>query len=84
MVATYRCEDGPQSALACVAGKWEGAVPECKERTTERLGQREPKDLAPRIDRSFDNQDQTGASVALHLHSPVLILLLVTQYMEFV
>lgn len=86
LVATYSCTDNTHSSLTCVAGTWQGDVPECQEQTTEDQGQREPRNgyLAPRsgfLD-GEQNQDQVshGATSTLLIDGILMIILLLVLY----
>ena len=73
LVATYSCTDNTQYSLTCVAGTWQGDLPECPEETTEDQGQREPRNgfLAPRSGFLDEEQNQDQAS-----HGPTSTLLI--------
>ena len=80
LVATYSCTDNTQYSLTCVAGTWQGDLPECLEETTEDQGQREPRNgfLAPRSGFLDEEQNHAshGATSTLLIDGILMIILL--------
>ena len=71
--------------MTCVAGKWEGNLPECPEETPAAQGQREPRNgfLAPKSGLLDEEQNQDhashGATSTLLIDGILMIILLIVH-----